>query len=143
MRPVLVFDNETVVDADMARRVVGDPALSDPDALARVAPPRNEGEAYSFPKPLYHRVVEISVCVVNAEGKVETLKPLRTTADERTLLHAFWSGFGRHSGTRLVTYNGRKFDLPVLVQRALANGVSPAPWWTGDYRQRFRDSHLD
>lgn len=144
MRPILVFDTETVVDADMARRVVGDMELSDMDALTRVAPPRNEAETFSFPKPLYHRVVEIAVCVVTSEGKVETLKPLRTTADERTLLHAFWGGFGRHAGVaRVVTYNGRKFDLPVLVQRALAHGVSPAPIYTGDYRQRFRDSHLD
>lgn len=143
MRPLLVFDTETIVDADMARRVVGDVELPDVDAMAKVAPPRNDGEAFSFPKPLYHRVVEIAVCVVTSEGKVETLKPLRTTADERTLLHAFWGGFGRHSGTRLVTYNGRRFDVPVLVQRALASGVSPGPIFTGDYRQRFRDSHLD
>ena len=143
MRPILVFDTETVVDADMARRVVGDMGLPDADGLARVAPPRNDGEAFSFPKPLYHRVVEVAVCVVTSEGKVETLKPLGPAADERTLLQAFWGGFGRHSGTRLVTYNGRKFDVPVLVQRALANGVSPAPIYAGDYRQRFRDSHLD
>ena len=143
MRPILVFDTETVVDADMARRVVGDMELPDADGLARVAPPRNDGEAFSFPKPLYHRVVEVAVCVVTSEGKVETLKPLGPAADERTLLQAFWGGFGRHSGTRLVTYNGRKFDVPVLVQRALANGVSPAPIYAGDYRQRFRDSHLD
>lgn len=143
MRPILVFDTETVVDADMARRVVGDAVLSDSDALARVAPPRNDGEAFSFPKPLYHRVVEVAVCVVTSEGKVETLKPLGPAADERTLLQAFWGGFGRHGGTRLVTYNGRKFDVPVLVQRALASGVSPAPIYTGDYRQRFRGSHLD
>lgn len=144
MRPILVFDTETVVDADMARRVVDDAELSDADALAKVAPPRNDAEAYGFPKPLYHHVVEISVCVVSAEGKVEILKPLGPGAgDERTLLQAFWSGFGRHGGTRLVTYNGRKFDVPVLVQRALASGVSPGTIFTGDYRQRFRDSHLD
>lgn len=29
MRPILVFDTETVVDADIARRVVDDAALSD------------------------------------------------------------------------------------------------------------------
>lgn len=144
MRPILVFDTETVVDAGMARRVMDDATLPDAAALAKVAPPRNEGEEYGFPKPLYHRVVEIAVCVVTEEGKVETLKPLsKPVDDERSLLQAFWGGFGRHGGTRLVTYNGRKFDVPVLVQRALAAGVSPAPIFVGDYRQRFRDSHLD
>ena len=144
MRPILVFDSETIADPDMARRVAGDAQLSDEEALARVAPPRQEGEAYGFPKPLYHRVVEIAVCVVTAEGRVETLKPLATGADERALLQAFWSGFGHHAtASRIVSFNGRRFDVPVLVQRALSLGVSPAPLFLGDYRQRFRDSHLD
>ncbi len=143
MRPALIFDVETVVDADMARKVLAQPQLSEADALALVAPPRGADEAYGFPKPLYHRVVEISVCAIARDGRIEVLRPLGT-GDERTLLQAFWAGFAhRAPGVRLVTYNGRRFDVPVLTQRALTHGLSPAPIWRDDYRQRFRDSHPD
>ncbi len=144
MRPVLVFDVETVVDANMARKVLAQPDLGDLEALALVAPPRGSDEAHGFPKPLYHQVVEIAVCTIAADGTVETLRPLAAGNDERSLLQGFWAGFAhRAPGVRLVTYNGRRFDVPVLTQRALAHGVSPAALWREDYRQRFRDSHLD
>ena len=144
MRPALVFDVETVVDADMARRVLGQPQLTDAEVLPLVAPPRSSEEAFGFPKPLYHRVVEIAVCAVSGEGKVEVLRALGGGDDERVLLQGFWAGFAhRLPGVRLVSYNGRRFDVPVLVQRALSHGLSPVAIWRDDYRQRFRDSHLD
>lgn len=144
MRPVLLFDIETVPDAQMARKVLGvTEELSDVEALARIAVPKKDGELFGFPKPLYHQVIEVSVCVIDPHGAVEALLPVGP-ADEETLLRGFWSGFSRRVGTtRIATFNGRRFDVPVLVQRALAHGISPAPIFTGDYRQRFRDSHID
>jgi predicted PolB exonuclease-like 3'-5' exonuclease len=143
MRRTILVDVETVVDADMARRVAGDKDLTDEDAMSLVAPRRADGSE-AFPKPLYHRVVEIAVCVLNGDGSVGTLKALSQSTDERELLRGFWAGLASHTGgARLVTFNGRRFDLPVLVHRALVNGVSPGPWWTGDYRHRYRDGHID
>ncbi len=143
MRPALVFDVETVVDPDMARRVLAKPDLTDAEAMPLVAPPRSEGEAFGFPKPLYHQVVEISVCVIGPDGSVDVLRPLGG-GDEAQLLQNFWAGFAhRAPAVRLVTYNGRRFDMPVLVQRAIWHGVSPAALWRGEYRQRFREAHLD
>lgn len=46
---------------------------------------------------------------------------------------------------RLVSWNGRSFDLPVLALRALRHGV-PFPWYYGErqYRHRYsEDGHLD
>jgi predicted PolB exonuclease-like 3'-5' exonuclease len=46
---------------------------------------------------------------------------------------------------QLVTWNGRGFDLPVLVLRALRHGV-PLPWYyqDRDYRHRYGlEGHLD
>lgn len=45
----------------------------------------------------------------------------------------------------LVTWNGRGFDLPVIVMRALAHAV-PIPWWYRDpaMRTRYKETgHLD
>lgn len=145
MRPVLVFDIETVPDVRTARRSVGaSDDLSDAEVLARLAPPKKAGETFGFLKPLYHQIVEVSVCVIGSNGNVAALMPLGP-ADESAVLSRFWSGFGRQAAAtaRIVTFNGRHFDVPVLTQRALLNDVSPAPIFTSDYRKRFKDSHID
>lgn len=144
MRPMLVFDTETVPDADMARRVLARPDLVDDEALALVAPARMPDQAHGFPKPLYHRVVAISVLVVDASGHVPFFQALAPGGSEAELLQAFWEGLARQAGrSRLVSFNGRGFDIPVLTQRALHHGVSPAAWWQGDYAPRFQNGHVD
>jgi predicted PolB exonuclease-like 3'-5' exonuclease len=63
---------------------------------------------------------------------------------ERQLLEEFSRLVG---GARpvLVTYNGRSFDLPVIVMRALCHAVA-LPWYYRDRDMRYRyseDGHLD
>ncbi len=46
---------------------------------------------------------------------------------------------------RLITWNGRGFDIPVIVARALKYGIA-MPWWYGDRATRYRyntDGHWD
>lgn len=145
MRRTLALDVEAVADADMARRVIGDAALSDEEALSRVAPPRRPGEVWRFPKPLYWRVVAIAVGLVSAAGELEELKCIEGETEEE-LLTGFWRGFGAlaRRGARIVTFNGRGFDLPVLVERALFHRISTRPYLADrDFLQRYGDRHLD
>jgi hypothetical protein len=63
---------------------------------------------------------------------------------ERHLLEDFSRFVGRARPV-LVTYNGRSFDLPVMVMRALCHAVS-LPWYYRDRDVRYRysgDGHLD
>ena len=149
MRPVLLLDIETIPDHWMARKVTGldgfpDAIAQDPMAMARLFPPKHEGEAFSFPKTLYHKVVEIAVCLIDGSGGVVALRHLsRAVSSEADLLRDFWAALDRNPGVRIATFNGRRFDVPVLVQRALRNGVSPAPIYRGNYRARFQDGHID
>lgn len=50
--------------------------------------------------------------------------------DERSLLEKFWSTVGRHSSRarlpRLVTYNGRGYDGPMLMVRSAQLGIVPS-----------------
>jgi predicted PolB exonuclease-like 3'-5' exonuclease len=88
------------------------------------------------------------------EGRVEryTVEECRSGGDlasgEEQLLRGFWRRFERDK-PRVVTWNGRGFDLPVLVQRAFIYGI-PANYWhqAGDkftgYRYRYAvESHCD
>ena len=148
MRPVLLFDIETIPDHWMAQitglDTLPDEVAQDPTAMARLFPPKNEGEAFSFPKPLYHQVVEVSACLINSSAEVVTLRHLSTAvSSEADLLRDFWQLFERNAGISISTFNGRKFDVPVLTQRALYNGVSPTALYRGNYRNRFSGNHID
>jgi predicted PolB exonuclease-like 3'-5' exonuclease len=63
---------------------------------------------------------------------------------ERHLLEEFSRFVGRARPV-LVTYNGRSFDLPVIVMRSLCHGI-PLPWYYRDRDVRYRysaEGHLD
>ncbi|MWV24675.1 3'-5' exonuclease [Methylobacterium sp. 2A] len=132
---LLCLDIETVADTDMP--------VVDPDR---------------FPKPCWHRIVAISyvearIAVDPATGHERYLvRQCRSGGnedwDERRLLTAFWKFFaaGRY---RIVTWNGRSFDVPVLQARALIHGIPVQAWycrgdrWNG-YGSRYApDWHTD
>jgi predicted PolB exonuclease-like 3'-5' exonuclease len=108
------------------------------------------------PKPIQHRVVAISFLAASLvrDGRSEgyAVEECRSGGDpgasEEQLLRGFWKKFERDK-PRIVTWNGRGFDVPVLVQRAFVYGI-PANYWhqAGDkwsgYRHRYAvESHCD
>jgi predicted PolB exonuclease-like 3'-5' exonuclease len=113
-------------------------------------------EGDSFPKTPFNQVVAIGFLEAEIErvGDTETytLRELRCGGEEgyseKQLLEGFFQYFERQR-PRLVTYNGRGFDVPVLKYRAMAHGVT-ARWLhkAGDrfsnYSYRFnRNWHCD
>ena len=68
---------------------------------------------------------------------------VRGFGDERSLLGEF---FNRSRNTnRFVTFNGRGFDFPLLLNRALAHGISPpSSFLRAAFEYRYRpDAHID
>ncbi|MCK5444103.1 MAG: 3'-5' exonuclease [Rhodospirillaceae bacterium] len=128
---LFVFDIETIPDTDAVPGLTG---VSDPDITVR----RAALEAYhleatagknAFPRQPFHRVVAISYLTAEIEtsGKHEAyyLKELRSgraKADEAELVAGFYQWIDRVH-PRLVSYNGRGFDLPVLRHRAMKHGI--------------------
>jgi predicted PolB exonuclease-like 3'-5' exonuclease len=68
--------------------------------------------------------------------------------DESKVLQEFADFIGERHPT-MVTFNGRRFDLPVLANRMLKHGVQFPAYYAGrsggaDYRYRFSDEgHMD
>jgi predicted PolB exonuclease-like 3'-5' exonuclease len=97
-------------------------------------PDKHHHEGDGFPILPFHQVVAIAFleAEINRTGAGEeyTLKDLRCGGeadyDEAKLVQGFFQYFER-TRPRLVTYNGRTFDLPVLKYRAMLHGVA-APW---------------
>jgi predicted PolB exonuclease-like 3'-5' exonuclease len=68
--------------------------------------------------------------------------------DEHELISRFWAYFDKYR-PRIVTWNGRTFDLPVLQHRAFIQAVPMPVWFKSgkrweSYRQRYSDDwHCD
>lgn len=157
-KSLFVFDIETVPDTDAVPNLTG---FEDVDAAAR----RDELARYhleitdgrnDFPRQPFHKVVAISFLEAEIEhdgiNEQYFLKELRSggrvEADEEELLKGFFQYFER-AKPRLVSFNGRNFDLPVLKFRAMKYGIScPALYKSGDkwnsYTSRYSsDWHCD
>ena len=155
---LFVFDIETVPDTDAAFNLTGE---TSPDVEVRhkaiedyhldVTDGRN-----SSPRQPFHKVVAISFLEAEIERdsgqEGYLMKDLRSGGeagfDEKQLLQGFFT-YVERIRPRLVSYNGRSFDLPVLKYRAMVHGIS-APWLhkSGDkwnsYSYRYAaDWHCD
>lgn len=133
---VLFLDIETVPDLDLL------PA---------------EWPADRFPKAAWHRIVAISFVVADLAPGPDGRETYAVSAcrsggegiqEERRLLEGFWRFFGARR-YRVVTWNGRAFDMPTILARSLIHGVDASAWfrrgdrWNG-YRNRYSpDWHVD
>lgn len=157
-RTLFVFDIETIPDAAAVRNLTGSNAVDEAEL-------RQELEQYhlnitdgknSFPRQPFHKVVAISFLEAeihrDASGEQYVLKALRSGgkdgATEKELLEGFFKYLEKNRA-RLVSFNGRSFDLPVLRYRAMVHGLQ-AKWLysSGDkwnnYMSRYSiDWHCD
>lgn len=125
-RSFLVLDIETIADPEM----VWDAAVD------------------GFPPPPFHQVVALGVLWFDGEHRVQKLGAFggeeNAPPDEAHVLLEFADFVGKKQPT-MVTFNGRRFDLPVLANRMLKHGVPfPAYYVNRDYRYRYSDEgHID
>lgn len=156
---LFVFDIETVPDTDAVPNLIG------VDGGSSVAERRAALDAYhleitggknSFPRQPFHKVVAVSFlsAEIERDGRHENyyLKELRsggkTDSPEHDLVAGFFKWLDqRHP--RLVSYNGRGFDIPVLRHRAMVHGIQARAFhdisnkWE-NYTSRYaQDFHCD
>lgn len=123
----LVLDIETIPDADLYT-----PAQPSP------------GTERTFPPIFACKPVVIGVMWLDENLVCKKAGTIGEGKDEGGMLADFAEFMGKWEPT-LVTWNGRGFDLPVLMLRSLRYGVS-APWYyrKPGYRYRYStDGHLD
>jgi predicted PolB exonuclease-like 3'-5' exonuclease len=91
-----------------------------------------------FPRQTFHQVVCVSFVIADIinDGGSETyqLKEIRTGGSESSTEEEMVRGFFAHLGkqkARLVSFNGKTFDFPVLKYRALKYGI-PVSWFYQD-----------
>ncbi|MGH7907512.1 MAG: 3'-5' exonuclease [Candidatus Binataceae bacterium] len=124
-----VFDIETRVDKDLLNRTFfPHDNIEDDEAFRRFAENLRNG----FFPPSLHIPISIAIGDVGENYLLRSVESL-ALADysEEKLAREFWNRIERFKGW-LVSFNGRRFDLPVLELAALRFGI-PAPGYFTDY----------
>ncbi len=138
----IIVDCETVaiVGAEALAEPVSAPAnYKDPDKIAAyVAEKQREQVERAALYPYTARMVALGWC--HETDEVNRVEVINNEAREAAMLREFWSAaVDRGVVFPLVTFNGRAFDLPLLMVRSRLLGV-PAPDLNLD---RYRSPHPD
>ncbi len=164
-RNLFVFDIETVPDLDAGRRLLGLSSAPD-DQVAeamRAYHLENTAGRSDFLRQPFWKVVAISYVQATAEKAEDAHADRRgqvryalhrvgsggtVDSDEAELVSGFFQ-YIEQSSPRLVSFNGRGFDLPVLKYRAMVHGLSAPRFYDGsnkweNYTQRYAEGfHTD
>lgn len=147
----MVFDVETVPDADAGRRQLNlDPSVPDSEVRSLMIQHRiQETGGSSFMKPAFHQVVAIAAALIDDNGSLRRLTALGDLhASEKELVSEFFRVIA-DARPRLVGWNTGGFDLPTLILRGMRHGVTARAFYqVGEpyhgYRKRFdEESHID
>lgn len=128
---LFVFDIETIPDTDVLYNLTGSETIDEKEK-------RKELEEYSsiisngnsFPRQLFHKVVSISILIADIKhigdceyykiNKIGTISNIDKT--EKEMVEVFFNYISKNI-PRIVDYNGRTFDLPVMKYRAMKYGI--------------------
>lgn len=152
MTPTLVFDIETIPDAEGLRKLNDLDASASAAAIAEFAMQRRRQATGSDFLPLHqHRVLVIS-CLLRTDDGVKVFSIGDGGDDEGATIQRFFDGVERYT-PQIVSWNGGGFDLPVLHYRGMIHRVrAPRYWDQGDddrdfkwnnYISRYHARHLD
>jgi len=138
MTPTLVFDLETIPDAQALRKLNDFPAdWDDVQVVETALMQRQASHGNDFLPTHLHKIAVIGCAFRDANGfRVRTLG--QDGDAESLLITHFFKTIERYTPT-LVSWNGATFDLPVLHYRSLVHGVAaPRYWDTGEDDRDFR-----
>ncbi len=156
MKPVLVFDIETIPDVAGLRRLNDLPGELSDDEVAELAfQQRRAKTGNDFLQLHLQRIVTIS-CVLRAGDGFKVWSLSEPDLDEGEIIQRFFDGIEKFT-PQIVSWNGGGFDLPVLHYRGMLHGVAAPRYWDmgdGDYADsrdfkwnnyisRYHTRHLD
>jgi predicted PolB exonuclease-like 3'-5' exonuclease len=139
----LAFDIETVVDVAAIARCAGLPVTGMAEAMRTLSELLQTPVDFA-PAP-FHRVVALAMVYWDGiEGPSPRVELERLVLgsrsrlgapieDESAILSAFWRDA---AGKRLLSYNGKRFDLPVLLYRSLPYSIG-AGWYLEEHKPPY------
>ncbi|HZU34656.1 MAG TPA: hypothetical protein VFA18_02035, partial [Gemmataceae bacterium] len=142
----LVFDTESVPDGRLLSLVkYPDEDLTPEEAVRRAqqeARQRSADGSDFLPVPFQYPVA-VCMITVGADYGLRRIRPLASPHfHPGKIVSDFWKGIEHYPQARLVTFNGRGFDLPLLELAAFRYGCCGSKYFQY-MRHRFNGNHLD
>jgi 3'-5' exonuclease len=142
-----VFDVETRIDKRLLNQVFFDGlGLVDQEAFERYRDDLRKRRGSDFFPVSLHVPISIAVGTVDGDCVLRSVESLALDDySEEKLVREFWTRAERFAGT-LVSFNGRRFDVPVLELAALRHGIAAAAHFGKEGLARHRyapERHFD
>ncbi len=153
---VCVFDCETIPDIELVRKNFDIEAEDEHEAIAEaqeIYAQTHNGSTF-LPLP-YHRVVAISAVIADEFGDFRKVGDFGNESEKEEDIIRHFFEFIERKNPRLISFNGRGFDMPMLLIRAMRYNISFPAWFDQNnpvlnktkwenYRQRFAEEfHTD
>jgi 3'-5' exonuclease len=136
----LVVDSESIPDGRLLNLVkYGDQGLTEEQAIekAREEARQNSNTGSDFIPVTFQIPVAVCVARVGADFSLQAVACLDAPLYRpKEIVKKFWLGLSFYTRTKLVTFNGRSFDLPLLELAAFRYGF-PARDYFARGRNRF------
>jgi predicted PolB exonuclease-like 3'-5' exonuclease len=142
----LVLDTESIPDGRLLAKVKypGENLTAEAAIERAQAEARDQSRDGSDFLPVTFQI-PIAVCVLRVANDfgIQALKCL-DEPEYRTkeIVQQFWKGVGHYPRAKLVTFNGRGFDMPLLELAAFDHGISARDYFASS-RNRYQGNHLD
>ncbi len=146
----LIFDCESIPDGKLLN-IVKYPTetLTPEEAVARAqAEAKASSGGSDFLPVTFQLPIAISMLRVGADYSLQAISCLDAPLyRSRTIIEQFWAGLVHYhqqfrGQVKMVTFNGRGFDLPLLEIAAFRYGLA-APQLLSGLQKRYDDWHLD
>lgn len=113
---ICVFDCETIPDANLLRKIY-DFDGDDLEVSLQAFEQQKSVSGSEFLPIIFHKVVAISAVMADEFGRFDRVSTLKGE-NEREILSKFINFINEYN-PRLVSFNGRGFDLPMIMARAM------------------------
>lgn len=143
---ICIFDCESVPDAALIRRLEGFKGKDLEVSKKMIEMQKEENGSDFLPLP-FHQIV--SICAVLCDEFGQFIKIDKIPGDdEKSMIENFFNIIEKFQ-PRLVSFNGKNFDMPVLVLRALKHNIKACAYLNSDdkwnnYKTRYSEvKHCD
>lgn len=152
MIPTLVFDIETIPDAQGLRALLDVPAdITDEDVVNLALHQRRQQNGTDFLPLHQHKICAIS-CALRQGDHFSIWTLGDEDSSEKEMIQRFYDGIEKYT-PQIISWNGSGFDLPVLNYRGLIHGVNASRYWDlgeddkdfkwNNYISRYHMRHMD
>lgn len=146
MNYICVFDCESVPDAALIRRLEGFEG-EDLEVSQKMMQMQKADYGSEFLPLPFHQIVSICAVLCDEFGKFIKVNKIEGES-EKAMIENFFRFIDKFK-PRLVSFNGKNFDMPVLVLRALKHNINAAAYldatdkWN-NYKTRYSEiKHCD